>query len=110
MKKLTCHYGAVEAEINLDGDLAKVIKCNCSICKRKGAIMSMVKNEDFKIIKGEDRITGVMIESNLEEGNQKADDLSQLVYGKSITDACINWQDTKDCLHQLADAVSQRNN
>ena len=63
-----------------------------------------------QIIKGEDRITGVMIESNLEEGNQKADDLSQLVYGKSITDACINWQDTKDCLHQLADAVSQRNN
>ena len=50
MKKLICHCGAVEAEINLDGDLAKVIKCNCSICKRKGAIMSMVKNEDFKIV------------------------------------------------------------
>ena len=41
MKKLKCHCGAVEAEINLDGDLAKVIKCNCSICKRKGAIMSV---------------------------------------------------------------------
>ena len=53
MKKLVCHCGAVEAEIKLDGDLAKVIKCNCSICKRKGAIMSMVKNEDFKITKGE---------------------------------------------------------
>jgi hypothetical protein len=37
MKKLVCHCGAVEAEINLDGDLAKVIKCNCSICKRKVA-------------------------------------------------------------------------
>ena len=37
MKKLICHCGAVEAEINLDGDLSKVIKCNCSICKRKGA-------------------------------------------------------------------------
>ena len=49
MKKLTCHCGEVEAEINLDGDLTKVIKCNCSICKRKGAIMSMVKNEDFKV-------------------------------------------------------------
>ena len=49
MKKLSCHCGAIEAEINLEGDLAKVIKCNCSICKRKGAIMSMVKNEDFKI-------------------------------------------------------------
>ena len=56
MKKLICHCGAVEAEINLEGDLAKVIKCNCSICKRKGAIMSMVKNEDFKIVKGEDKL------------------------------------------------------
>ena len=56
MKKLICHCGEVEAEINLDGDLAKVIKCNCSICKRKGAIMSMVKNEDFKIVKGEDKL------------------------------------------------------
>jgi hypothetical protein len=56
MKKLICHCGAVEAEINLDGDLAKVVKCNCSICKRKGAIMSMVKNEDFKIVKGEDKL------------------------------------------------------
>ena len=51
MKKLICHCGAVEAEINLDGDLAKVIKCNCSICKRKSATMGMVKNEDFKITK-----------------------------------------------------------
>ena len=51
-----------------------------------------------------------MIESNLEEGNQKADDLSQLVYGKSITDACIDWRDTKNCLHELAEAVSRRNN
>ena len=56
MKKLSCHCGAIEAEINLEGDLAKVIKCNCSICKRKGAIMSMVKNEDFKIVKGEDKL------------------------------------------------------
>ena len=56
MKKLTCHCGEVEAEINIDGDLEKIIKCNCSICKRKSAIMSMVKNEDFKIIKGEDKL------------------------------------------------------
>ena len=56
MKKLTCHCGAVEAEINVSGDLEKVVKCNCSICKRKGAVMSMVKNEDFKITKGEDKL------------------------------------------------------
>ena len=56
MIKLTCHCGEVKAEINLSGNLEKILKCNCSICKRKGAIMSMVKNEDFKIIKGEDKL------------------------------------------------------
>ena len=56
MIKLRCHCGIVEAEINILGKLTKVIKCNCSICKRKGAIMSMVKNEDFKIVKGEDKL------------------------------------------------------
>ena len=56
MKKLKCHCGEVEAEINVPDNLKKVLKCNCSICKRKGAIMSMVKNEDFKITKGEDKL------------------------------------------------------
>jgi 3-deoxy-7-phosphoheptulonate synthase len=72
--------------------------------------IEVCQNIAEQIILGEERITGVMIESNLEEGNQKADDLSQLVYGQSITDACINWQDTKNCLHELAEAVSRRNN
>ena len=35
MKKLKCHCGAVEAEINLPGNLEKVLRCNCSLCKRK---------------------------------------------------------------------------
>mgnify|MGYP001370725722 CR=1 FL=1 len=56
MKKLTCHCGSVKAEINVSENFEKILKCNCSICKRKGAIMSMVKNEDFKIIKGEDKL------------------------------------------------------
>ncbi len=55
MKKLTCHCGEVEAEINILPNY-KFLKCNCSICKRKGAIMSMVKNDDFKIIKGLDKL------------------------------------------------------
>ena len=53
MKKLKCHCGLVEAEINID-NFGKILRCNCSICKRKGAIMSIVKNEDFKIIKGKE--------------------------------------------------------
>ena len=52
MLKLKCHCGEIEAEINTSSNLNKIMRCNCSICKRKGAIMSMVKNEEFKIIKG----------------------------------------------------------
>ena len=65
MKKLICHCGEVEAEINLDGDLVKVLQCNCSICKRKNAFISMVKNEDFKIVKGEDKLKLYQFHSHL---------------------------------------------
>ena len=43
MKKLKCHCGAIEAEIDVKENLKKLLRCNCSLCKRKGAIMSMVK-------------------------------------------------------------------
>ena len=56
MKILQCHCGLIKAQINLK-NLDKSLRCNCSICKRKGAIMTMVKNEDFKIIKGEKKLT-----------------------------------------------------
>ena len=56
MKKLKCHCGQFKAEINID-KLDKILRCNCSICKRKGAIMSMVKNEDFKVVEGEDKLS-----------------------------------------------------
>ncbi len=56
MKKLTCHCKQFEAEINIKNNFSKIMRCNCSICKRKGALMSLVKNEDFKITKGEDKL------------------------------------------------------
>ena len=65
MKILTCHCGIIKAEINLPSKLNKVIKCNCSICKRKGAIMAMVKNEDFKIIKGQDNLKVYKFHTNV---------------------------------------------
>ena len=46
--KIKCHCGAIEAEINPQKNLTKILRCNCSLCKRKGALMSMVKNEDLK--------------------------------------------------------------
>ena len=57
MKKLSCHCGGIEAEVNLPEKLEKVLRCNCSICKRKGYIMTMVGGDDFKITKGQDLLT-----------------------------------------------------
>ncbi len=49
-----------------------------------------------------------MIESFLQAGRQDWRADQELVYGQSITDACISWQDTEPLLHALADAVKQR--
>ncbi|SEA30614.1 3-deoxy-D-arabinoheptulosonate-7-phosphate synthase [Thiothrix caldifontis] len=59
---------------------------------------------------GSKAITGVMIESHLVEGNQKADGKKreELVYGQSITDACINFDTTTAVLNQLAEAIEKR--
>ena len=56
MKNLKCHCGAIEAKINTPSKFEKILRCNCSLCKRKGAVMSMVKNEDFKITKGKEKL------------------------------------------------------
>lgn len=55
---------------------------------------------------GEDRILGVMIESNLEAGKQSIGPPETLTYGQSITDACIDWAATETVLAQLASAVA----
>lgn len=57
---------------------------------------------------GERDITGLMMESNILGGNQPAAPLSQLEYGKSITDKCIAWPETEHLLRELAAAVDAR--
>ena len=54
MKKLTCQCGGVEIQVKLPDDLGKLMRCNCSMCKRKSATMSMIAKDDLKILKGED--------------------------------------------------------
>ncbi len=60
---------------------------------------------------GNDNLIGLMVESNLSEGNQAlTEDLSQLRYGVSITDACIGWEQTEQLIlwayEQLASPVA----
>ena len=66
----------------------------------------VVKSISDQIISGNSYIKGVMIESHLNEGNQKISD--KLKYGQSITDACMGWDDTLSCLDQLNSAVEKR--
>src|SRR6201997_3504319 len=58
-----------------------------------------------QIAGGDQRIIGVMLESNLVAGAQKMLPGKDLVYGQSITDACIGWDETKEALRELAAAV-----
>jgi 3-deoxy-7-phosphoheptulonate synthase len=61
-----------------------------------------------QISTGNTAISGVMIESHLVEGRQNVVEGEPLVYGQSITDACINWENSEVLLQTLADAVVQR--
>ena len=69
---------------------------------RQAAVCSDVVGQ---IASGNRRILGVMIESNLVAGAQKLVPGKPLVYGQSITDACIGWDETVVLLDQLAAAV-----
>ena len=61
-----------------------------------------------QISQGNHNIFGVMVESHLVEGNQKMVNGKVEVYGQSITDGCIGWDDTETLLAQLSDAVITR--
>ena len=61
-----------------------------------------------RVAAGEQGILGIMMESFIEGGNQKAAPLDQLVYGKSITDKCLSWNTTEQLLRELAHAVAAR--
>ena len=66
-----------------------------------------------QIVNGNTSIRGVMLESNLNAGNQKIPaDLNDLKYGVSITDACIDWETTETCIkemhHKLKGCIEKR--
>ncbi len=70
--------------------------------------VEVCNNVVSQVADGENRIMGVMLESHLVEGRQDVVAGQPLTYGQSITDACISWETTETCLHDLADAVRKR--
>lgn len=61
-----------------------------------------------QIAEGEKRITGLMLESHLVAGRQNQQAGEELVYGQSITDACMSWDNTEPLLRELAAAIRSR--
>ncbi|PYH43420.1 3-deoxy-7-phosphoheptulonate synthase [Aspergillus saccharolyticus JOP 1030-1] len=70
----------------------------------------VAKEVGDQLREGQDAIVGVMIESNINEGNQKVppEGPSGLRKGVSITDACIDWETTVTVMEDLAEAVRAR--
>jgi 3-deoxy-7-phosphoheptulonate synthase len=74
--------------------------------------LEVAKDIAAQISGGSKSVFGVMVESHLQAGAQKftpgKDDASQLEYGKSITDACLGWDDSLASLDVLSEAVTAR--
>ena len=73
---------------------------------RQQAIVSGTVAE--QVAGGERGIVGVLMESFLVDGRQELVDGGELVYGQSVTDACMGWEMTVPVLHELAAAVRAR--
>ncbi|MDA7597444.1 3-deoxy-7-phosphoheptulonate synthase [bacterium] len=75
--------------------------------RKQGAVCAEIGRQ---IAGGDSSICSVMIESNINEGNQKLslETLDQLQYGVSVTDSCVNWDTTVEMLDKLAEDVRKR--
>ncbi len=51
----SCHCGAVRYDVQ--SALGSVIACNCSMCRKKGTLLSFVPTADFRLTSGEDKLT-----------------------------------------------------
>jgi 3-deoxy-7-phosphoheptulonate synthase len=68
----------------------------------------VVREVAAQVAQGEAGIIGMMMESFLVDGRQDLGDPSRLVYGQSITDACMGWDASMPILKELAAAVKAR--
>ncbi len=97
----------VLADAKVTGNI--MIDCSHANSNKNHELQPLVMdNVSNQILEGNKSIIGVMIESNLGAGNQKIpSDLSQLKYGVSVTDACVDWETTETMLNKAAEKVAE---
>ena len=84
-----------------------MVDCSHANSNKDPALQPLVmENVTNQIIEGNQSIVGLMVESNIGWGNQKmTDNLNDLQYGVSITDACIDWKTTEKTLRSIRDKL-----
>ncbi len=95
-----------EQELEKAGIRANImVDCSHANSNKDPALQPLVmENVASQIVEGNTSIMGLMIESNLEAGNQKIPaNLSELQYGVSVTDACIDWATTESSIREMRD-------
>ena len=93
-----------EQELRKSGITPNImVDCSHANSNKNHDLQTLVmENVTNQILEGNQSIIGLMIESNLKSGNQKIPaDLSDLEYGVSITDACIDWDTTEEALRSM---------
>lgn len=86
-----------------------MVDCSHANSKKNYELQPLVFQDCIhQILEGNHSIIGMMVESNLQEGNQSfTGDKTQLEYGKSITDACIGWEQTEELLLQAHEKLTE---
>ena len=101
------NIAACEEELeNIEATQAIMVDCSHANSNKdhtkQGSVLEAVAEQ---ISVGNKSIRGVMLESNLNPGNQKVDSSQELQYGVSITDACIGWEETERLLRDFHSAL-----
>lgn len=104
------HVALAEKELS-DAKLPQNIVVDCSHAnsnKDHNLQPLVAKNVVNQVLEGNQSIVGLMLESNINEGNQKiTTDLSALKYGVSVTDACISWDSTEKLIKDIHAKLSK---
>ncbi len=86
-----------------------MVDCSHANSSKKPELQpKVVEDVSNQIMAGNNSIVGLMIESNIHEGNQSIpEDLSKLTYGVSVTDGCIGWESTEQTLKSMRDKLKE---
>lgn len=96
-----------EQTLNKKGMSNKLmIDCSHANSNKDPSLQPLVlQNVTNQILEGNKSICGLMVESHLKFGNQKLTTVEELEYGVSITDGCIDWETTENCLREMAEKL-----